>query len=93
MEPNMASLLFTCPTTRLQAPTGIGRDVQSLRTAWSKKLKVHCSLCGKVHDVSVRESTECADDQEAIQAAQKAANGPDIELWERGRLIARFHER
>jgi hypothetical protein len=52
----MASLLFTCPTTRLQAPTGIGRDVQSLRTAWSKKLKVHCSLCGKVHDVSVRET-------------------------------------
>jgi hypothetical protein len=39
------------------------------------------------------EITECADDQEAIQAAQKAANGPDIELWERGRLIARFHER
>jgi hypothetical protein len=52
----MASLLFTCPTTRLQAPTGIERDVQSLRAAWSKKLKIHCSFCGKVHDVSVREA-------------------------------------
>jgi len=51
----MSSLLFTCPTTRRQAPTGVGTDVQSLRAAWSKKLKVHCSHCGKVHEISVRE--------------------------------------
>jgi len=52
----MSSLLFTCPTTRRQAPTGIKTDVQSLRAAWSKRLKVHCSLCGKVHEISVRET-------------------------------------
>ena len=51
----MASLLFTCPTTRQQAPTGIGTDVQSLRAAWSKKLRVNCSLCGEEHEISVRE--------------------------------------
>jgi transcription elongation factor Elf1 len=50
----MASLLFTCPTTRQQAPTGIGTDVQSLRAAWSKTLTIHCSLCGETHEISVR---------------------------------------
>jgi hypothetical protein len=52
----MASLLFTCPTTHQQAPTSIEADVQSLRAVWSKKLKVHCSLCGAVHEISVRET-------------------------------------
>jgi hypothetical protein len=31
----MASLFFTCPTTRLEAPTGIEIDVQSLRAVWN----------------------------------------------------------
>ena len=52
----MASLLFTCPTTRRQAPTGIETDVQSLRAAWSKRLTVRCSLCGEEHEISVRET-------------------------------------
>jgi len=51
----MALLLFTCPTTRQQAPTGIETDVQSLRATWSKKLKVRCSLCGGMHEISVRQ--------------------------------------
>ncbi len=33
---------------------------------------------------------ECADDQEAIEIAQQAADGRAIELWERGRFIARL---
>jgi hypothetical protein len=33
---------------------------------------------------------ECADDQEAIQKAQQALDGRDIELWERGRFITRL---
>jgi hypothetical protein len=33
---------------------------------------------------------ECADDQEAIQKAQQAVEGHGIELWERGRFIARL---
>jgi hypothetical protein len=52
----VASLLFICPKTRQQASTGIETDVQSLRAAWSKKLKVHCSLCGEEHEISVRET-------------------------------------
>jgi hypothetical protein len=55
-KPRMASLLFTCPTTRRQAPSGIETDAQSLRAAWSKKLKVQCSLCGETHEISVRET-------------------------------------
>ena len=51
----MACLFFTCPKTHQQAPTGIETDVQSLSAAWSKKLKVHCSLCGQEHEISVRE--------------------------------------
>jgi hypothetical protein len=52
----MASLFFTCPTTRERAPTGIATDVQSLRATWSKKLKIHCSLCSGMHEISVREA-------------------------------------
>ena len=52
----MAILFFTCPNTRQRAPTGIEMDVQSLRTTWSKKLEVKCSLCGEVHEMTVRET-------------------------------------
>ena len=52
----MASMLFTCPKTRQKAPTGIQTDVQSLRAAWSKKLKVHCPHCGKTHEILVRDT-------------------------------------
>lgn len=52
----MASLLFTCPTTHQQAPTGIETDVQSLQAAWKAMLKVKCPYCGEVHEISVRET-------------------------------------
>jgi hypothetical protein len=52
----MTSLLFTCPTTRRQAPTGVETDVQSLRAAWSKHIKVRCPLCGDEHEILVRET-------------------------------------
>src|SRR3954468_19707340 len=48
----MGSLLFTCPETNQQAPTGVETDVQSLRASWKSTLKIHCPQCGKVHDVS-----------------------------------------
>jgi hypothetical protein len=56
MEAHMAPLFFTCPTTRQQAPTGIETDAQSLRAVWSKRLEVHCPLCGGLHEISVRET-------------------------------------
>src|SRR5262249_53362385 len=37
-EPQMASLFFTCPTTHLEAPTGIETDVQSLHLAMGVRL-------------------------------------------------------
>jgi hypothetical protein len=52
----MASLLFTCPKTRRQAPTGIETDVQSLRKAWSHKVKIRCPYCGETHEILVRET-------------------------------------
>jgi hypothetical protein len=52
----MASLFFTCPTTHQQAPTGIETDVQSLRAAWKATLNIKCPHCGKVHEISVRET-------------------------------------
>jgi hypothetical protein len=30
--------------------------VQSLRATWSERLKVNCSLCGEVHEMTVRET-------------------------------------
>jgi hypothetical protein len=56
MERQMASLLYTCPETGQQAPTGIQIDAKSLRRAWSKKLKVQCSCCGNTHQFLVRET-------------------------------------
>jgi hypothetical protein len=52
----MAPLLFVCPKTNQQAPTGIQTDVQSLSAAWKVTLKVDCPYCAEVHEVSVRET-------------------------------------
>ena len=52
----MAPLLFICPKTNQQAPTGIETDVQSLSASWKSALKVHCPHCGEVHEISVRET-------------------------------------
>ena len=52
----MAPLLFACPKTNQQAPTGIETDVQSLSASWRATLKVTCPHCGDVHDISVRET-------------------------------------
>ena len=51
----MGSLLFTCPDTNQQVPTGVETDVQSLRASWASTLKVDCP-CGKVHQISVRDA-------------------------------------
>jgi hypothetical protein len=52
---SMAPLLFICPKTNQQAPTGIETDVQSLSASWKALLKVNCPYCGEVHEISVRE--------------------------------------
>jgi hypothetical protein len=52
----MASLLFVCPKTNQQAPTGIETDVRSLSASWKATLKVNCPYCGEVHEISVRET-------------------------------------
>jgi hypothetical protein len=52
----MAQLLFICPKTNQQAPTGIETDVQSLRASWRATLSVHCPHCGEMHEISVCET-------------------------------------
>jgi hypothetical protein len=52
----MAPLLFVCPKTNQQAPTGIETDVQSLSATWKATLKANCPYCGEVHEISVRET-------------------------------------
>jgi hypothetical protein len=49
-------LLFLCPKTNQQAPTGIETDVQSLGAAWRTTVKVTCPHCSEVHEISVRET-------------------------------------
>jgi hypothetical protein len=51
-----APLLFICPKTNQQAPTGIETDVQSLSASWKAILKVNCPYCGEAHDISIRET-------------------------------------
>jgi hypothetical protein len=36
------------------------------------------------------EIVECADDEEAIQAAERAMDGQDIEVWNDARLVLRL---
>ena len=52
----MAPLLFICPKTNQPAPTGIKTDARSLSASWKAMLKVNCPHCGKVHEISVRET-------------------------------------
>jgi predicted RNA-binding Zn-ribbon protein involved in translation (DUF1610 family) len=52
----MPVLLFTCPNTHRQAPSGIETDVESLRVAWTETVKVHCPHCGEEHHMSVRDT-------------------------------------
>jgi hypothetical protein len=52
----MAQLLFVCPKTNQQIPTGIETDPQSLGAAWKATLKVTCPHCGEMHEISVRET-------------------------------------
>jgi hypothetical protein len=52
----MKPLLFTCPTTKLKAPTELATDVDSLKNFWFKSLKRQCPHCGQVHLISVREA-------------------------------------
>ena len=52
----MRQLLFICPKTKQHAPTGIETDVQSLSASWKAMLKVNCPHCGKLHQISVRET-------------------------------------
>jgi phage FluMu protein Com len=52
----MAPLCFICPKTNQQAPTGIETDAQSLSASWKAMLNVNCPHCGKVHQISVRET-------------------------------------
>jgi hypothetical protein len=49
------TLLFTCPNTGWRAPSGISTDVQTLGELWSRRVKVNCSCCGEVHEISIRE--------------------------------------
>jgi hypothetical protein len=51
----MAPLLFICPKTNQEAPTGIETDAQSLRASWKAMLRVNCPACGKVHKILVSE--------------------------------------
>jgi hypothetical protein len=52
----MATLLFTCPKTRLPVPTGVATDVQGLRRSWALKLKLSCPHCGQDHELAVRDT-------------------------------------
>jgi hypothetical protein len=55
-NPMAPPLLFLCPKTNQQAPTGIETDVQSLGAAWRTTVKVTCPHCSEVHEISVRET-------------------------------------
>jgi hypothetical protein len=51
----MPALSYTCPKTRQRAPSGIQTDLQSLQASWPERVKINCSLCGRVHEFAVRE--------------------------------------
>ena len=52
----MSELLFTCPRTGQQVPTGIEIDPQSLRASWKRRLRLECPHCSETHELSVSEA-------------------------------------
>ena len=50
-----SELLFTCPTTKQRARTGIETDIRTLSATLGGKLTVDCPLCGQPHEISVRD--------------------------------------
>jgi hypothetical protein len=68
----MAPLIFVCPKTHLQAPSGIETDVQSLSASWKAKLKVNCPHCGEAHEISVRETYINGALQDAIDGLRRS---------------------
>ena len=52
----MTALLFSCPKTKRDVPTGVRTDVESLRQAWSRTLRLACPHCGQEHEIPVREA-------------------------------------
>ena len=81
----MDPLLFICPRTNQQAPTGIETDVQSLSASWRAILRVDCPHCGEVHEISVRETyINGALDAAADRLRSGAARWPNgILTWPR----------
>jgi DNA-directed RNA polymerase subunit RPC12/RpoP len=83
----MASLLFTCPKTRRQVPTGVETDVQSLRAAWSKGLKVQCPRC-QTHEILVRETYIDGALRDATDRLRNGQLGPKSALCLRAKTNA-----
>jgi hypothetical protein len=79
-EPRMASLFFTCPSTRQQVSTGIETDVQSLRTFWKVTLSVKCPNCVGMHCIPVRETYINNALEDAMAQLGNSARGPLMRL-------------
>ncbi len=58
------------PTARFHRPNA---DVETLRASWSKMLRIHCSLCGEVHELSVREAYTDGILRDACDAFRRAS--------------------
>jgi hypothetical protein len=78
----MAPLLFICPKTNQQAPTGIETDVQSLSASWRTMFEVHCPHCGDMHKISVSE-TYIDDAVSSSDMASRRATTQPAEVTER----------
>jgi hypothetical protein len=52
----MTALIFTCPKTKRDVPTGVRTDVEGLRQSWSRTLRLTCPHCGQEHEIPVREA-------------------------------------
>jgi len=50
------TLHFFCPTTHQQVTTGIKTDLEGLCASWGSTVCMDCPHCGKVHEISVRDT-------------------------------------
>jgi len=74
----MAPLLFICPKTNQQAPTGIETDVQGLSASWQTMFEVHCPHCGEMHKISVSETYIDGALHDAIDQLPRAVSSSDM---------------
>jgi hypothetical protein len=86
----MALLLFVCPKTNQQAPTGIETDVQSLSASLEGDAESALAHCGGAHEISVRKTYINGALSDATKSMRRVSYKPPPQLVSPPQIYTRF---